>query len=85
MLYRHTESGVMYRVLFEVFDVQAQRASVVYVQVETGFAFVRDKEIFMQRFTLIDADPQSRIAPKQPKDMSIEEQLDLFKEASNGH
>lgn len=76
MLVKHHD-GDIYRVLFDAFDVQTQRPTVVYMALEGGALFVRDKEIFDHKFTVL-GDPQENIKPKPSKQKTIEQQLELF-------
>lgn len=63
MLYRHNRTGVLYRTLFNAFDVERQCPSIVYVQVSTGAIFVREEKDFEEKFTFV-GDAQAEIVPK---------------------
>jgi hypothetical protein len=63
MIYRHKRTKDLYLLLFESFSVERQRPSMVYMSVETGQIFDRDKEAFKENFAYYH-DSQERIVPK---------------------
>lgn len=79
MIYKHKPSGRLYRKLGEAWDTQTQRPAVIYLCLETGGMFVRDKVIFEHKFMFM-SNAQQDIKPKAPKP-PLEEQLELFGES----
>lgn len=63
MLYRHNRTGVLYRTLFDAFDTERQKPTIIYVQVSTGAIFTRDAEDFEAKFTYV-GNAQDEIVPK---------------------
>lgn len=76
MLYIHKRTENVYRVICEAFDVQEQRPSIVYIALESGAIFCRDKEIFENNFAPI-GNPQEDIEPTGPK-APLKDQLEMF-------
>lgn len=67
MIYRHKRTKKLYSVLHESFDVETQQSHVVYLQLETGAIFNRNKDIFLSNFALEVADPQGKIIPNDKR------------------
>jgi len=67
MIYKHKRTGKLYRYLLESFDTDRQEHHVVYLQIETGFIFNRSGDIFNKNFECVDATPQMKITPHDPK------------------
>lgn len=65
MICKHKKTGELYKVLFESFSVERQAASVVYVQINTGYVFDRDAEKFNSNFEILDYSPQEQIEPRE--------------------
>jgi len=64
-LYQHKRTGVLYTKLFTAFNVETQDHHSIYVN-DKGEIFSRNSIKFAENFTLIEANPQSKITPKEP-------------------
>ena len=61
MLYKHKRTGDLYRVITQSYSVERQSRSVVYMQLDTGLVFDREKDMFNMNFVLVHSDPQDDI------------------------
>lgn len=66
MIFRHKESGNLYSLMTQSWDVSRQEHHFVFISLLTGEVFNRSIEMFATKFELVDDDPQSKIIPKAP-------------------
>ena len=66
MIFKHKRTGKLYKKLLESFDTERQEHHVVYLQIDTGYIFNREKTIFANNFECMDAMPQCEIIPHNP-------------------
>lgn len=64
MIYRHKDTGQLYRFLFMSWSVDRQQHEAVYMQMETGRMFNREAGMLDAKFELIEDDTQRDIEPK---------------------
>lgn len=63
MIAKHKRTGDLYRMLIRSFSTERQRASMVYLKIDTGQIFDRDEQAFFENFELLN-DAQSEIMPR---------------------
>lgn len=63
-LYVHNDTGVQYLLFANSFCVKSQTHQAVYIQIETGRVFNRPSNEFMEKFQLLNSNPQADINPK---------------------
>jgi len=71
MLYLHKRTGVVYRYIIEAFDVRTQEDMVVYMSLDTGQVFTREKQKFAENFSFIE-DCQGTIVPRDINQTELE-------------